>query len=83
VPNVGKFQYNQIYVMHFLFSLLTIMSIYMFRELFTHPQEAIHKRRLLYCLHVMSVVCTRTRVDPNPGAANRRNTHALYQVSLV
>jgi hypothetical protein len=27
----------------------------MFRALFAHPQEALHKRHLVYCVRVMSV----------------------------
>jgi hypothetical protein len=33
-----------------------------FRVLLAHPQEVMHKRRLVYCVRVMSVVCTRFRV---------------------
>jgi hypothetical protein len=29
----------------------------MFRALLAHPQEAIHKRQLVYCVRVMSVGC--------------------------
>jgi hypothetical protein len=29
-------------VMHFLFSLLRIMGLYIFRALLAHPQEALH-----------------------------------------
>jgi hypothetical protein len=29
----------------------------MFRELLAHPQEALHKRCLVYCARVMSVFC--------------------------
>jgi hypothetical protein len=31
----------------------------MFRALLAHPQEALHKRHLVYCVSVMSVGCTR------------------------
>jgi hypothetical protein len=30
----------------------------MFRALLAHPQEALHKRHLVYCVRVMSVGCT-------------------------
>jgi hypothetical protein len=30
----------------------------MFRALLAHPQEALHKRHLVYCVSVMSVGCT-------------------------
>jgi hypothetical protein len=29
----------------------------MFRALLAHPQEAIHKRHLVYCVRIMSVGC--------------------------
>jgi hypothetical protein len=35
----------------------------MFRALLAHPQEALYKRHLVYCVHVMSVGCTRTGVE--------------------
>jgi hypothetical protein len=34
------YQYSETNVMHFLFSLLRIKGLYMFRALHTHPQEA-------------------------------------------
>jgi hypothetical protein len=30
----------------------------MLRALLAHPQEALNKRHLVYCVRVMSVVCT-------------------------
>jgi hypothetical protein len=49
--------------MHFLFSLLRIKGLYMFRALLAHPQEVLNKRHLvnLYCMNVMSVGCTSTK----------------------
>jgi hypothetical protein len=35
----------------------------MFRALLAHPQEAIHKRQLVYCVRVMSVGCATTAVS--------------------
>jgi hypothetical protein len=35
-------------VVHFLFSLLRIKGLYMFRALLAHLQEALYKRRLVY-----------------------------------
>jgi hypothetical protein len=49
-------------VMHFLFSLLRIKGLYMFRALIAHPQEAFYKRNLVYCLRVMTVGCISIRV---------------------
>jgi hypothetical protein len=40
--------------MHFLFILLRIKDLYMFRALLAHPQEVLHKRRLVYCVRVVS-----------------------------
>jgi hypothetical protein len=56
-------QYNKTNVMHILFSLLRIKGLYMFRALLAQPQEALHKRHLLYCVRVMSVGCTRIGVE--------------------
>jgi hypothetical protein len=49
--------------MDFLF-ILRIKGFYMFRALLAHPQEALHKRHLVYCVRVMSAGFT------NPDAAN-------------
>jgi hypothetical protein len=46
-------QYSETSVMHFLFSLLRIKGLYMFRALLAHPLEVLHKRHLVYCLRVM------------------------------
>jgi hypothetical protein len=85
------YQYSEPNVMHFLFSLLRINGLYMFRALLAPPQDALHKRHLVYCVRVISVGCTRVKVECkvtvalhlNPGEANWYNTHALYQVPLV
>jgi hypothetical protein len=61
---ITVYQYSEINVMHFLFSLLTVKSLYIFRALLAHPDEALHKRHLVYCVRVMSFGFT------NPGAAN-------------
>jgi hypothetical protein len=47
-------QFSETKVMHFLFSLLRIKGLYMFRALLAHLQEALHKRQLVYCVRVMS-----------------------------
>jgi hypothetical protein len=49
--------------MHFLFSLLRIKGFYMFQALLAHPQEALHKRHLVYYVSVMSVGCIRIGVE--------------------
>jgi hypothetical protein len=51
------YQYSETNVMHFLFNLLRIKGLYMFRASLAHPQEALHKRHLIYCVRVMSVGC--------------------------
>jgi hypothetical protein len=56
------FKYGETKVMHFLFNLLTINGRYMFRTLRAHPQQALNKRHLVYCMRVMSVGCTRVKV---------------------
>jgi hypothetical protein len=56
-------QYSETNVMHFLFSLLRIKGLYIFRALLSHPQEVLHKRHLVYCVRVMSVGCTRIGVE--------------------
>jgi hypothetical protein len=35
-------QYSETNVMHFLFNLLRIKGLYIFRALLAHPQEALH-----------------------------------------
>jgi hypothetical protein len=60
-------QYSETKVMHFLLNLLRIKGLYMFRVLLAHPQEALKKQHLVYCVHVMSVGSTRIG-HYNPGA---------------
>jgi hypothetical protein len=50
-----KNQYDETNVTRFSFTLLRIKSLYMFRALIAHPQEALHKRHLVYCVRIMSV----------------------------
>jgi hypothetical protein len=52
------YQYNETNVTHFLFNLLRIKGLNMFRALLTHPQEALHKPHLVYFVRVISVGCT-------------------------
>jgi hypothetical protein len=69
-------QWSETNVMHILFSSLRIKSLYMFRALLSHPQEALHKQHLVYCVRVMSVGCTRIGLElvspfhSNPGYKN-------------
>jgi hypothetical protein len=41
--NTTSIQYSKTNVMHFLFNLLRIKCLYMFRALLAYPQEAINK----------------------------------------
>jgi hypothetical protein len=54
-PCIIVYQYSETNVMHFLFNLLRIKGLYMFRALLSHPQEVLHKRHLVCCVGVMSV----------------------------
>jgi hypothetical protein len=56
------YQYSKTNVMQFLFSLLGIKGLYLFRALLAYPQEALHKRDLVYCVRVMSVVVMSTDI---------------------
>jgi hypothetical protein len=51
------FQYSKTNVMHFLFNLLRINSLCLFRALLAHLQEALHKQQLVYCVRIMSAGC--------------------------
>jgi hypothetical protein len=44
----------------------------MFGALVANPQEALHKRHLVYCVRVMSVGCT--RINPEDGKVKLPNT---------
>jgi hypothetical protein len=54
-------QYSKTNLMHFLFNSLRIGGLYMFRTLIAHPQEALHKPHLVYCLRVQPTDITRTQ----------------------
>jgi hypothetical protein len=57
LPCIIVYQYNEINVMHFALNLLRMKGLYMFRALLAHPQKALQKRHLVYCLRIMSVGC--------------------------
>jgi hypothetical protein len=42
--------------MHVSFILLRIKDLYMFRALLAHPQKALHKRHIVYCVRMISAV---------------------------
>jgi hypothetical protein len=55
-PWILVYQYRKTNVMHFLFNLLRIKGLYMFRALLAHPQEALHKRHLvLFNVHTVHI----------------------------
>jgi hypothetical protein len=58
------FQYSETNVTHFLFSVLRIKGLYMSRALLAHPQEALQKRHLVYCVRIMSVDCGAVAEQP-------------------
>jgi hypothetical protein len=62
-PCIIVHQYSETNVMHFLFHLLKINGLYMFRALVAHPQEAIQKQHLVYCMRGISVGCTKVKVS--------------------
>jgi hypothetical protein len=51
-PKMAIYEYNETNVIRFLFSLLRIKGLYLFRA------GATQKRHLVYCVSVRSVVCT-------------------------
>jgi hypothetical protein len=59
------YQYTETNTTHFLFNLLRINDLYMFRALLPHTQEALHKRHFVYCLRGISDGCT--TVNPGTG----------------
>jgi hypothetical protein len=69
VPYITVYQYSETNLMLFLFNLLRIKGLYMFRTLLAHPQEALHKRHFVYCVRVMSVSCTRIEVEHSSRGA--------------
>jgi hypothetical protein len=52
-----KHQYSETNVMQFLFVLLRINGLYMFRALLAHLQEALHKWLVVDCVRIISVDC--------------------------
>jgi hypothetical protein len=58
VPKIkAVLQYSTTNVMHFLFNLLRIKGLYMFRAILAHPQDAIHTNGTWYIACVLSVGC--------------------------
>jgi hypothetical protein len=74
VNKICSSQYSKTNVMHFLFSLLRIKILYVFRVLLAYLQEALHKRHLVYCMRVMSAGCTMVGVHLQQWC-NQLTTH--------
>jgi hypothetical protein len=68
-------QYNATNVMHFSFNLLRIECLYIFRALLAHPQEALHKRHLVYCVGIMSVGSATTVLQSCHSQLTYARTH--------
>jgi hypothetical protein len=56
--------------------LLRIKDLYMFRALLPHPQEALHKRHMVYCVRIMSQL----QFHCNRGTAIWHYTDAIHQM---
>jgi hypothetical protein len=65
--------------MHFLFKLLIINFLYMFRALPADVQKALHKRQFEYCVRVMSVSCISFGLHQDPDVANWHNMQYTVQ----
>jgi hypothetical protein len=50
MQDYNKYQYRETNVMQFSFNLLRSMGLYMFRALLAHPQKALHKQHMVYCV---------------------------------
>jgi hypothetical protein len=75
-PFITVYKYSETNMMHFLFNLLRIKGLYMFRTLVAHPQEVPQKQRLVYCM--LHQDWSGTQFHSNPGAANWHNMHTVY-----
>jgi predicted nucleotide-binding protein (sugar kinase/HSP70/actin superfamily) len=62
-------------------AVLRIKGLYMFRALLAHPQEALHKRHLVYCVRIMSVGCGTVAVTL-PLILNKLNEKRITFISL-
>jgi hypothetical protein len=78
-PCIVVYQYSETNVTYFLFSLLRIKGLYMFRALLAYPQEVLHKRHLVHCMRFMSVGCTRVGVL----ILRRRYTNSTWYIAFV
>jgi hypothetical protein len=65
LPCFMVYLYHETNVMHFSLNLLRIKGLYMFRALFAHPKEVLHKRHSVHCVR-MSVGCGTVAVKLQP-----------------
>jgi hypothetical protein len=65
----NKYQYSVTNVMHFLFNLLTIKGLYMFRALLAHPEENLHKRHWYNVCILCHLAASGLEWNSNPDAA--------------
>jgi hypothetical protein len=78
------YPYSETNVMHFLFNLLSIKGLYMFRALLTHPQEAPHKQHLLYLLACyVGWLHQGWSSTPTRGLPTDTTSTQVYQVPFV
>jgi hypothetical protein len=73
-------QYSETNVMHFLFSLLRIKGLYMFRALLGHPQEALHNGTC-YIPCVLCQLAAPIRVQPTDITRTQYTKCRLYCAS--
>jgi hypothetical protein len=69
------YQYSETIATHSPLNLLSIKSLYIFRALLAHPQEALYRRRYIGgAWHIAYVLCQLAAPGLewtfNPGAAN-------------
>jgi hypothetical protein len=75
-PFIIVYQYSKA---TFLFNLVRIKGLYMFRILLAHPQDVLHKQHLVCCVRIMSVGCTRIGViSCSPRESNSDISSAQY-----
>jgi hypothetical protein len=75
------YQYSETNLMQFLFSLLRIKGLYIFRALLAHPQEVLQKRHLVHCVRVMSVGCY--QVWSGTGVCDISNARKMKRPLIV
>jgi hypothetical protein len=64
-----KYQYIEINAIHFLFSVLRIKGLYIFRALPAHPQVALYKLHLVYCMRCHSQLALYECITPSAVCA--------------